>query len=87
MPAGMTIKRYFISPERPRRLSAQDALQIARDRAVHDGFDPQLLQQISSEEKGGEIRWYISEPAIGSVLVVEVADASTSSYTWCRSAS
>lgn len=67
----------------PSRLSKQDALCIARARAAID-HDVQLLDLVQRDVRAGRIVWVVSEAVIGSALVVEIDDATSSVMTMRR---
>jgi hypothetical protein len=58
------------------RLSAANALDVARARATLEGHDPLTLQVVTHREVDGRILWHVSEAAVGSVLLVEIDDES-----------
>jgi hypothetical protein len=70
------VARWFKSSTATPRLSAATALDLARAKAMSEGYDPQALQMVTHREVDGRIRWHVSEAAVGSVLLVEIDDES-----------
>lgn len=62
------------TPPPPSRLTREQAVAIARG-AVPPGQDPERLVMPHCWQRDGRLIWTVSEAAIGSVLNVDVDDA------------
>lgn len=70
----MLKRLYYGKPFDP-RLSADEARELVHRYARAQGIDPSTMTDAYVGEVNGRLVWFVAEPAIGSILIAQVDDA------------